>query len=86
MRIVGSAKSTLSLVGATRSDCVNHSCSRLAKAIITCTSRQSMSPGVLRPGVRVWQPPYAVEPIKVPGKKQRAEYYRWLLRLESDER
>jgi hypothetical protein len=41
---------------------------------------------VLRPGVRVWQPPYAVEPIKVPGKKQRAEYYRWLLRLESDER
>jgi hypothetical protein len=41
---------------------------------------------VLRPGERVWQPPYAAEPSKVPGKKQRAEYYRWLLCLESDER
>ena len=41
---------------------------------------------VLRPDVRVWQPPYAVEPIKVPGKKQRAEFYRWLLRLRPDER
>jgi hypothetical protein len=41
---------------------------------------------VLRPDVRMWQPPYAIEPIKVPGKKQRAEFYRWLLRLKADER
>jgi hypothetical protein len=40
----------------------------------------------LRPDVRVWQQPYAVEPIKVPGKKQRTEFYRWLLRLRPDER
>jgi hypothetical protein len=41
---------------------------------------------VLRPDVRVWQPPRAAEPIKVPAKKERAEFYRWLLRLKADER
>jgi hypothetical protein len=40
----------------------------------------------LRPDVRVWQPPRAAEPIEVPAKRERTEFYRWILRLKPDER
>jgi hypothetical protein len=40
---------------------------------------------VLRLDVCAWQPLYAVEPMGKPRKKQRGEFYRWLLRRGRDE-
>jgi hypothetical protein len=41
---------------------------------------------VLRPDFRVWEPPLADQAVNRPTKRQRAEFYTWLLRLDPGER